>query len=245
MIIIPITMPNPLNPFFSTSIIERLGSESVIYDLSNSHETTITLPTGSTWSSGLHWHESHTEYLRVLRGRVRVTLEGDDMIIDAKSSSEAIAVTVPRSARHEWCRADADFGDDVVVVESTDPSDGDKQVFFWCVNGTVLEGVGNIEASGSKLGVTVRRWLLWWRLCLLFRELDNWPVMLNTGIWSKALPGIRDIEAWFTWVVLILATFLGGLCGMRGVRKEFLPEEVWDRWYVTKTMGAPIYTQDD
>ncbi|KAE9990102.1 hypothetical protein EG327_001875 [Venturia inaequalis] len=222
-------MPNPLTPFFLTKVIERPGPGSVMYDLTNPHETTITLPAGSTWSSGLHWHESHTEYLRVLRGRVKVILEGEEMVIDAKSSSKAITVTVPRGTRHEWFRADADFGEDVVVVESTDPSDGEKQVFFWCVSGTVLEGVGNIKANGSKIGRIFYEWLLWWRLCLLFRELDNWPVMLDTGIWSRALPGIRDIEAWFTWVVLILATFLGGLCGMRGVRKEFLPAEVWDR----------------
>lgn len=238
-------MPNPLTPFFPNKIVERTGPESVIYDLTKSHETTITLPTGSIWSSGLHWHESHTENLRVLKGRVKVILEGEEMIIDAKSSSETITVTVPRGARHEWSRADAAFGDDVVVVESTDPPDGEKQIFFWCVNGTVLEGVGNIKASGSKFGRIFYDWLLWWRLCLVLRELDNWPVMLDTGIWSRAIPRVRDIEGWFTWVVMILATFLGGLCGMRGVRKEFLPEEVWDRWYVIKTMGAPNYMKDE
>ena len=169
----------------------------------------------------------------------------DETIIDAKYSPESTIVTVPKGARHEWSRADSAFGDDVIVVESTDPADGEKQVFFWCVNGTVLEGVANIMGSSSNLGKVFYDWLLWWRLCLVFRELDNWPVMLDTGIWSKAVPGVRDIESRFTYVVLMMTTLLGGLCGMRSVRKDFLPKEVWDRWYVTKTMGAPIYRKDD
>lgn len=236
---------NPLIPFFTTKIIERPGPESVIYNLTTSLETEITLPTGSTWSSGLHWHERHTEYLRVVQGRVKVVLEGEEMIIDAKSSSSIITVTVPKGARHAWSRADAAFGDDVVVIESTDPADSEKQVFFWCVNGTVLEGVFNIKSSSSSVGKMFYDWLLWWRLCLVFRELDNWPVVLDTGIWSKAVPGVRTMEAWITWVILALTMFLGSLCGMRGVRQEFLPEEVWDRWYVTKTMGAPIFVEDE
>lgn len=236
---------NPLTPFLPTKIIERPGPESVIYDLATSHEIKITLPSGSTWSSGLHWHETHTEYLRLLQGRVKVVLEGEEMIIDAKASSEITTVTVPKGARHEWSRAESAFGDDVVVVESTDPGDGEKQVFFWCVNGTVLEGVENIKGSYSVLGRTFYHWLLWWRLCLVFRELDNWPVMWDAGIWSKAVPGVREIEAWLAYVVLIVATMLGSLCGLRGVRREFLPEEVWDRWYVTKTMGRPIYARDE
>jgi mannose-6-phosphate isomerase-like protein (cupin superfamily) len=236
---------NPLTPFFPTKIIERPGPEAVIYDLTTSHETKITLPIGSAWSSGLHWHETHTEFLRVLQGRVKVVLEGEEMIIDAKYSSETTTVTVPKGARHEWSRADAAFGDDVVVVETTDPADGEKQVFFWCVNGTVLEGVASIKGSSSNIGKTFYDWLLWWRLCLVFQELDNWPVIWDAGIWSKAVPGVRDVESWFTYVVLMVLTLLGGLCGMRGVRREFLPEEVWDRWYVTRTMGAPMYTKDD
>ncbi|QDS72113.1 hypothetical protein FKW77_003706 [Venturia effusa] len=238
-------MPKELTSFFTTKVIKRPSPESVTYDLTTSHETRITLPTGSKWSSGLHWHETHTEYLRILKGRVKVILEGEELIIDAKSSSEAITVTVPRGARHEWSRADAAFGDDVVVVESTDPSDGEKQVFFWCVNGTVLEGMRNIESSSSRLARLFYGWLLWWRLCLIFRELDNWPVLLDTGIWSKAVPGVREIETWFTWATLFLTTIVGCFCGMRGVRKEFLPGEVWDRWYVIKTMGTALYVQDE
>jgi quercetin dioxygenase-like cupin family protein len=236
---------NLLTPFFSTKIIERSGPEFVIYDLTTSHETKITLPKGSTWSSGLHWHDTHTEYLCVLQGRVKVVLEGKEIIIDAKSSSKTKTVTVPKGARHQWCRADSFFGEDVVVVESTDPADGEKQVFFWCVSGTVLEGVANMEGCSSSIGKNFYNLLLWWKLCLVFRELDNWPVVWDAGIWSEAVPGVRDIELCFAYIVLMVATLLGRLCGMRGVRKEFLPEDVWDRWYVTQKMGAPISTKDN
>lgn len=34
----------------------------------------ITIPVGSTWNVGLHWHEEYTESVKVLKGEARITL---------------------------------------------------------------------------------------------------------------------------------------------------------------------------
>lgn len=34
----------------------------------------ITVPPGSTWETGLHWHEQYEESVRVLKGKAKVTV---------------------------------------------------------------------------------------------------------------------------------------------------------------------------
>jgi quercetin dioxygenase-like cupin family protein len=240
--------PNPIQPFLASKIITRTGPSAVTYDLTNKYETRITLPTGSTWTSGPHWHETHTEFLRVIKGRVKVILEGKEIIIDASdfgNDAGAPVVKVEKGAIHEWCRADRTGGEEVVVIETTDPADGEKQVFFWCVNGTVLEGVENIKGSGTEFGRYVHEWILWWKLLVVFQELDNWPVIWEGGSRLKGVLGVRTIEWLITHVVLAVAALLGGFCGVRGVRMEFLPKEIWDWWFVTQRMGPAFNAKGD
>ncbi|KAK5275752.1 hypothetical protein LTR40_012550, partial [Exophiala xenobiotica] len=98
---------------------------------------TITVPVGSAWTSGRHWHETHTEYLQVLQGRAFVTLGPRYQEYD----SEDGAIEVPKFMVHEWRRhvwgegeEDHQEDQDLIVREWTVPEDGKKEVFFRMLN---------------------------------------------------------------------------------------------------------------
>jgi hypothetical protein len=92
-------------------------------------------------ATGLHWHETHTEYLQVVSGAAFVTL-GDTVAKDG-------IITIPRFMVHGYSRADSitppvqgeEDGKDVdlVIKEWTDPQDGGKVVFFRNVLGIILD----------------------------------------------------------------------------------------------------------
>jgi hypothetical protein len=101
----------------------RQGSEAVAYhipvaplvDDASPLKTTISLPRRSAWTSGLHFHASHTEYLRLVKGAIFVQIGGQTKLISALKGgevdsssgellSEGLVVEVPRFARHNWGR---------------------------------------------------------------------------------------------------------------------------------------------
>ena len=157
---------------FSTSQpkISRPPPSAVIYDLSEPYQTTITLPRGSTWTSGLHWHETHTEYLQVIQGAIQVFLEGKTQIIRPKrlapNSGDAnnTIVRIPPYARHEWQRVsfnsqsvasndvDDTGNEDAIVIERTAPADIDKSIFFWNINGALLSAESFRKIYKSSTG---------------------------------------------------------------------------------------------
>ncbi|TKA75491.1 hypothetical protein B0A49_02022 [Cryomyces minteri] len=82
----------------------------------NTAAVTITLPVGSTGRTGLHWHETHTEFLSVLQGVALITLgtvtetfrPADGTIAEEGANLERLACTVPDEwredeERHELC----------------------------------------------------------------------------------------------------------------------------------------------
>ncbi|KAF2233419.1 hypothetical protein EV356DRAFT_448497 [Viridothelium virens] len=248
---------------FSTSqpIISRPFPSAVIYDLSEPYQTTITLPSGSTWSSGLHWHESHAETLLVVQGAVQVFLEGRTQIVRAQKSSPAsgqgdrVTVRIPRYALHEWKRVvltpgidesdsvdDADR-EDAIVVERTDPRDIEKSIFFWNLNGAILLAESSralykvseerrasvvVSAVSSKLRLAILDIWLNLSLMIIFRELDNFPVLVN-GHFPFQWSGIgKRLNLVITHITLELARVAGVLCGIRSVRKEFTPPQLWE-----------------
>ncbi|KUJ22664.1 uncharacterized protein LY89DRAFT_680778 [Mollisia scopiformis] len=87
-------------------------------------ESLFSNPSPST-NSPLSWHETHTEYLRILSGTALITLSHTTQTYTSTSGR----ITVPRYARHEWRRAFPD-GPPLVVQEWTEPADGLKEVFF-------------------------------------------------------------------------------------------------------------------
>jgi len=192
-------------------IQEFTRAGSVTYSLSNppysTKEVTITLPEGSDWTSGLHWHETHTEYLLIVGGSALVTL---DNVTKTFNSSDRI-ITIPRYARHEWKRATSGGGP-LIVKEWTDPADGQKEVFFRNLSSVIQDWVG---ASGPK-----QEWWLNWQLWVCFRSLDNWPVLLS----GKNVPVLGGCFEWtVTHFVFLVATLFGKLLGLKGVYQEYTP----------------------
>lgn len=147
--------PVPLDPLPShTQALVRLGPEAVVYHLPVDSapsenpilKTTIVLPRYSSWTSGLHFHTTHTEYLRLLRGSIFVELYGELHILSAQAGGtvsirtgrlleRGLVVKVEKYARHNWGRTEdymripgrfgyhtmveypKDSGDEVVVEE--------------------------------------------------------------------------------------------------------------------------------
>ncbi|KAH3919196.1 hypothetical protein HBH56_030000 [Parastagonospora nodorum] len=203
----PTPSPNPL-PLFplppNTQPILRPGPSAVAYHIPDtpptpSHpipKTTISLPRHSHWTSGLHFHTAHTEYLHLLRGAIWLHLDGSDMMLSAaaggemyigtgqrKPSGAGLVIEVPKYARHEWRRAEnyygvrrtigvryvkpADVDDEVVVEEWTNPADLGKPLFFWNLNG-VIAGVVDDEVLSGAQRVVKKVLRSWWVELQLF-----------------------------------------------------------------------------
>ncbi|KAL2072702.1 hypothetical protein VTL71DRAFT_12045 [Oculimacula yallundae] len=220
------------------NVFTRPGS--VTYTLPSppysSQYTTITLPVGSKWTSGLHWHETHTEYLQILSGAALITLNNTTQIYTSSSGT----ITVPRYAKHEWQRASRalalgyDFtplsssltqslldDEELIVREWTDPNDGQKEVFFRNLSGIIADDVERGEGE----------WVLTPKLWKLFREVDNWPVffeMWRVPVLGKVLERMslgRVVEWGVTHGVLGLVCLGGWVLGMKGVREEYTPKK--------------------
>lgn len=232
---------------FSTTepVIERSGPNAVVYDLSEPGHVTITLPVGSTWTSGLHWHERHAEYLRIVKGSVRVTIGGQEHTISA--GDEMTEVQIDRNVWHEWRRADEIGGEEVVVVERTDPEDGEKAVFFWNLNGSILHAQG--IPCPPYLPRSLHSFLMdvWVTLSLfvIFRELDNVPVFINVvrafserGFgFAEGTPGhilLQGMDRFISHTTLLVASWIAWILGLQPVRKLFTPDEVRERWLAVR-----------
>jgi hypothetical protein len=182
---IPEPQPQALSPLpQGTQTILRTGSEAVAYHIPTSPpsssnpilKTTISLPRYSKWTSGLHFHTQHTEYLRLIKGAIWVHLNGEEKMISAQAGGEVYAgsgglkpngaglvLEVPKYARHNWQRAEVyysfrramgslnvkleDVDEEVVVEEWTDPSDLGKPLFFWNLNGVVTAPADSVILS--------------------------------------------------------------------------------------------------
>lgn len=235
-----------MNDFKSNLVIKRDAPDAVVYDLSEPHQVTITLPAGSTWSSGLHWHGRHVEYLRVVKGTVQVTL--DSQIRTISASDAETEVRVDRNVWHKWSRADIEDDEDLVVVERTDPEDGEKAVFFWNLNGVILKAQGmRCPPYMPKLlhGLLLDAWVTL-SLFAIFRVLDNVPVFVNIlhafskrgFIFADKTLGhtaLRAVDVVISRVLLLLASAVSLLFGIRAVRDEFTPDEVRQNWTASKT----------
>lgn len=234
-----------MSNFTNNPIIKRDAPDAVLYDLSEPHQVTITLPPSSTWSSGLHWHERHVEYLRVVKGSVQVTLDGQVRTISATDTETE--VRVDRNTWHEWRRADPEGDEDVVVVERTDPEDGEKAVFFWNLNGVILRAQG--LTCPPYMPKLLHRVLLdaWVTLSLfaIFRGLDNIPVFVNVlqafskrgFVFADKTLGhnvLRGVDLILSRIILLLASSISLLFGIRAVREEYTPDDVRQNWAASR-----------
>lgn len=234
-------------------VIERGPPNAVVYDLSESDHVTITLPVGSTWSSGLHWHEHHVEYLRVVKGSVQVTIGAQTHVISAGDPTTESEVRVERNVWHEWKRASIDSGQEVVVSERTDPEDGEKAVFFWNLNGVVL------KAQNLSCPPYLWKWLhdlllqFWVTLSLfaIFHHLDNAPVFVNVpqafskrGFeFAQGTLGyifLRGVDRFISQVILLITSWVAWSLGISPIRDEFTPAEARKRWEVEKRAAGKL-----
>lgn len=200
-------------------IITRTGKEAVVFNLTHIHHSTITIPTGSTWTTGFHWHETHAEYLKVLQGSMRVRLGNTWSTVPSGTT-----VRVERYVRHEWTRADPHDGPDLIVEESMDPADAQKSVFFWAINGLISENLWRVEARKERRGELARMYL---NVFAGFWRLDNIPVIVDAN-WEGEKPG------WIGWMVshsiLAIASRVNYAMGRPVVDERAVPKEVWEAW---------------
>ncbi|KAF5969359.1 hypothetical protein FBULB1_10271 [Fusarium bulbicola] len=222
------------------SIIKRPLPHGVIYDMSTAGQVRITLPESSTWSSGLHWHESHDEYLKVVKGTIRVRLGDPRQVISASDGNQP-EIKVPRYAWHEWQRAAPD-GEEVVVIERTEPDDNDKAIFFWNLNGVILnspkmfgDGTSVVSRLPSRLqGLFLDVWIPL-NLFIIFRSLDNIPVFLNAPDLSRVshnrLRGLlQNIDTIISHLILLVASCVGLGLGIQPVQREYTPDDAYATW---------------
>ncbi|KAK0654735.1 hypothetical protein B0T16DRAFT_320519 [Cercophora newfieldiana] len=130
---------------------------------------TITFRTGpDVPSTGLHWHETHTEYLQMIQGCALITV-GDQTAVFTNDSG---VVAIPRHTVHEVMRADSvEEGKhckdvELVIYEWADPSDGDKDIFFRNLLGLMKDSRRTLLRTVS-LGIS---------MVVLSGAHDNYPV---------------------------------------------------------------------
>ncbi|KAI9823066.1 MAG: hypothetical protein M1832_002720 [Thelocarpon impressellum] len=160
---------------------------------------TIELPSGSSWSSGLHWHETHTEFLEVVEGTATVTLDG----VTRDYTPRDGVIRVEPFCVHEWRRAEEADGE-LVVSEWTAPLDGQKEIFFRNLNSVLLEN------RQSRL-ISPALWIPL-QLFVMFHHLDNYPVFAG-GMFRR----------WISHAVLTVAWLLGMFLGMEAIYEEYTP----------------------
>lgn len=297
----PLPTPQALDPLPpGTAPVIRHGECAVVYHIPTSLpltlsqdetpsqesfglKTTIVLPLHSAWTSGLHFHTTHTEYLHLKRGCIFVQLNDQTHLISAAaggiwqragSIAPGLTIKVDRRVRHNWGRAQQylrrrqigarkesfppDLDEEVIVEEWTSPCDISKPLFFWNLNGIIQsnalllseanqeQGSGGVPATLnealplSRAQKTLKSLLgAWWidfQLCVVFWELDNYPVLISLpvdAIWSKSQV-VDKISSAFecavTYMVLLLASLVGHAVGIVAVNENRTPKELWRAW---------------
>ncbi|EWG38560.1 hypothetical protein FVEG_14915 [Fusarium verticillioides 7600] len=222
------------------NVIERPLPNGVIYDMSTVGQVRITLPESSTWSSGLHWHEIHDEYLKVVKGTIRVRLGDLRQVISATDGNQP-EVKVPRYTWHEWQRA-APKGEEVVVIERTEPDDNDKAIFFWNLNGVILNSPKMLRDETSLVsrlpsrlqGLLLDIWIPL-NLFIIFRSLDNIPVFLNAPNLSRVSDNrlrslLQNIDIVVSHIILLAASWVGWVLGLQPIQRRYTPEDAYTKW---------------
>ncbi|KAI1613930.1 hypothetical protein EDD36DRAFT_486710 [Exophiala viscosa] len=221
----------------------ELGSGLVTFSFPSTHRTRINIPPGSLWRPGGHWHESYTEHMRVLHGRVKFTINGTAKVIGPEDGVQIIR----KYEVHDFCRADGGAGEgDVTVEEWTEPAqpspqlsvvgglfccwayllthrmedDGFKQVFFYNVLSLFKDSLDpNTKKARLSLGLVVQ-------LLTTIAHVDNFvdplPFLPSTML---ALFAVKYIV---THSVYGFGKVIGSMLGYRVWFEEYTPEELWE-----------------
>jgi quercetin dioxygenase-like cupin family protein len=93
-------MPHTDTSARSEFVIPNEGGIKFPLPPGSSPEVTITLFAGSKRATRLHWHETHTEILRVTQGATCVETDGVVRVINERDA----AVVIEPGARHQFWR---------------------------------------------------------------------------------------------------------------------------------------------
>lgn len=199
----------------------RLSPSAATYDLSTPNATIITIPPSSNWTSGSHWHETHTEYLQIVQGAALVTL-GKSTWIHTPSDG---LIEVKCRQVHEWRRSPGSSDSEVLVVkEWTDPADGQKEVFFRMLNSFLTEPEPmkmHDPVWPSFIESWIERQLITMQLFVIFAACDNWPVVFGQeGVLGSILTHL---------IIGVVATVGQLLLGLRPKYDEYVSKELQDQ----------------
>ncbi|KAI1622510.1 hypothetical protein EDD37DRAFT_667332 [Exophiala viscosa] len=216
----------------------ELGSGLVTFSFPSTHRTRINIPPGSLWRPGGHWHESYTEHMRVLHGRVKFTINGTAKVIGPEDGVQIIR----KYEVHDFCRADGGAGEgDVTVEEWTEPgkniaptptptlkitepspapNDGFKQVFFYNVLSLFKDSFDpNTKKARLSLGLVVQ-------LLTTIAHVDNFvdplPFLPSTML------ALFAVKYFVTHSVYGFGKVIGSMLGYRVWFEEYTPEELWE-----------------
>ena len=184
-----------------------------------------------------HWHETHTEHLRVVQGYALIRcgtltkLYGPDEV-----------VTVPPYVIHGFARGDAPQArqywreemtkgweaEDVVIEEWTSPMDGQKEVFFrngFSMYKDMFEGLvtGKTRFRVGMLPAIVVQIL---QLMNFSRRTDNYMVMLPLALGIGGDGKATLLARCTTYVMFGIATLLARMFGWRFWQEEYTPVEL-------------------
>ncbi len=212
---------------------------------SNIPSTIVTMLPGSRYTTTLHWHVTHTEYIKVISGAALITVSNKTKVCTAE---DGIAV-IPRYARHEWMRFDRpahllskpqrevqekwmkEQADDVieklgkgdlVAEEWTDPRDGEKEIFFRNIFSTAGESQWRERWWGGVLIVLQMMLVMW--------ELDNLIVLFDLGGAGDGSGWRGVVETAVTYAFMWSAAMTGRALGLKAVNDEYTPKHLFKAW---------------
>lgn len=166
--------------------------------------------------TGLHWHEKHTEYLIVSSGKAFVTVNGITSIIDSNSGE----ICIPIGIIHEWgLIEDNNNQEDLIIWERTEPNDGEKEIFFRNMILSLIDSsIGNPYSSKNINNHFSIRDIL--QILIIFRSLDNYPIIWNS--FGKK---------YFTYFILNIANLFGKLFfSLKPIYIEYTPQYFWEKY---------------
>ena len=163
--------------------------------------------------TGLHWHETHTEYLRVSSGKASVTIDGVTSIIDSNSSE----ICIRKEVVHGWGVIENDE-EELIIWERIESGDGEKEIFFRSmVSSLVDSSMGNLYSPQADFRRLSFGEIL--QFFLPFRYLDNYPVVWN-GFGKR----------YITYSLLKIVDLCGRLFfGLQAIYIEYTPEHFWEK----------------
>ncbi|KAK5045411.1 hypothetical protein LTR84_009275 [Exophiala bonariae] len=212
------------------SIAFELFGDRVIFTFASRHSTLITIPPGSAWEPGAHWHESYVENVRVVKGRAWVSVNGVVKEIGPGEGSVRFELrdvhTFGRADRGRKSEDSDHEEEDVVLEEWTEPDDGFKQVFFY----NLLRIAQTATANSSLFRPST---IL--QLVRVIAHVDNYADLLPflTAYWWLPF----SLKYALVHAVYGFGSALGWAFGYQKWLKEYTPRDLWsvaERGAVTK-----------